>query len=194
MSKLQINEFIWQTLPSSPLVQSQLDSAQQKRTEKDILPYNAELKIPRNTVTFLLFYGNTDDTVYLKMWWESTVAPNPTIKSELHLSLQMTPVKCFALRIKDFCAYQCLIHSLHLFLPFILCRCVTAIVITLVIDHSSGQAPTSLPSLETTVSTCIWVNMPVIERTPLDLMGTTNPSAEACTYSFLSPPTQNEKG
>lgn len=38
-----------------------------------------------------------------------------------------------------------------------LCRCVTAIVITLVIDRSSGQAPTSLPSLETTASVCFWV-------------------------------------
>lgn len=59
---------LFNKLPSSHLVQLQLDSAEQKRTEKDILPCNAELKIPRNTLTFLLFYGNTDDTVYLKMW------------------------------------------------------------------------------------------------------------------------------
>lgn len=45
-------------------VQLRLDLTQQKRTKKDILSCNAELKIPRNMLTFLLFYGNTDDTVY----------------------------------------------------------------------------------------------------------------------------------
>lgn len=84
-------------------------------------------------------------------------------------------------------------QSPHLFLPFCLCRCVSAIVITLVIDHSSSQAPTSLPSLETAASAYIRVNMPVRGRTPLNLTGTTNPSAEAYSYGFLSTPTLNEK-
>lgn len=137
MSQLQISELHDEVSPVLLL------STAKRQKQNKIFFLAVKNKIPHITLTFLLFYGNTDDTVYLKMWWESTVAPNLTIKNQLHPSLQLSPVKCFALRIKDLSAYYCLIHSAHLFFAFILCSCVTAVLITLVIDHSSGHAPAS---------------------------------------------------
>lgn len=68
------------------------------------------------------------------------------------LSIDVTHVKCFALTTKgkkEICTvYIFFLFTLCLTFSFIPSRCVTAIVISLVIDHSSGWAPATLPLLE----------------------------------------------
>ncbi len=60
--------------------------------------------------------------------------------------IYVTRIKCLEKRQKCF---WCLLFSLCLSLSFVLSQCDAATAISLVIDHSFGWAPTTLPSLET---------------------------------------------
>lgn len=84
-----------------------------------------------------------------------------------------------------------LLFTLCLSFSFMLSRLVTAIVISLVIDHSSGWAPTPLASLdcEQIAPTFIQENMPASnekQSTSVDLCGTTYPSVNPLSSAFLS--------
>lgn len=84
-SKLQINEVIRKTLPSFSSVSIPLGFG---ATEKDQKRYSSLQGWTKNPSRFC-FFMETLTTLYLKVRWASTVAPNPTIKSELHLPLQL---------------------------------------------------------------------------------------------------------
>lgn len=144
MSKLQTKEFTRQTQASSPLVPLQFDSAQKKRREK----YPSMLWTNKNPT----HYAHISPVLW-KHWrhrvFKNAVRVHSSSKPN-HKPRTLSAVSAIKWKNKRFmCALLPYSLSLSPFCPFILCQCVVAIVLTRVIDHSSGSAPTSLPSPET---------------------------------------------
>lgn len=144
MSKLQTKEFTWQTQASSPLVPLQFDSAQYKRTEK----YPSMQRRNKNPT----HYAHISPVLW-KHWRHSVFQNAVKVHSSSkpnHKARTASVASAIKWKNKRFtCTLLPYSLSPSPFCPFILCQCVAAIVLTLVIDHNSGSAPTSLPSLET---------------------------------------------
>lgn len=138
MSKLRTKEFTWQSQAGSPLVPLQFDSAQKKRREK----YPSMLRRNKNPK----HYAHISPVLW-KHWRHSVFKIAVRVHSSSkpnHKARTSSVASAIKWKNKRFTC-TLLPYSLS---P-VLCQCVAAIVLTLVIDHSSGSAPTSLPSPET---------------------------------------------